>query len=111
MYLIKIFTNILDQPIELKTTNPNSVIVGTNEYSEKIGTRIRVIDTNYYLKVVIDDKISIDWNRGGYFFFFQSRKRFNFSITFSYTLIFVSLTFRLEKKYIHFSLHKFIKKI
>jgi len=64
MYLIKIFTSILDQPIELKTTNPNSVLVGANEYSDAIGSRIRVIDTNYYLKVVIDHKVSIDWNRG-----------------------------------------------
>ena len=64
LYIVKIWTNILEEPIELKSSNPNSVIVGSNVYTGEIGSRISVIDTNYYLKVVLDDKISIDWNRG-----------------------------------------------
>ena len=64
MYLIKIYTGFLDAPIELKATNPNSVIHGQNEFKNAIGTRVQIIDTNYYLSVHIDEKIRIDWNRG-----------------------------------------------
>ena len=67
MYLIKIYTSFLTHPIELKTTNPNSVIVGANEYPHAIGKRVEIIDTNYYIKILIDGKLSIDWNRGKFF--------------------------------------------
>ena len=63
-------TLIPNQVIEFNTAKPNSVLVGLTEYSNSIGTgdpsthKIRIIDTNYYLKVIINDKVSIDWNRG-----------------------------------------------
>lgn len=63
MYMIKIFTSFLSDPIELKTTNRNSVIVSANTYANYVGNRVQIIDTNYYLKIVIDGMLSIDWNR------------------------------------------------
>ena len=66
MYMVKIFSTATapDQPIELKTSNPNSAIVGSNEFRGTIGDRIKIIDTNYYIKILIDDRVSVDWNRG-----------------------------------------------
>ena len=64
MYMIKIFTSFLSDPIELNTTNRNSVIVSANTYANYVGNRVQIIDTNYYLKIVIDGMLSIDWNRG-----------------------------------------------
>ena len=66
MYMIKIETSYLDAPIELHATNPNSVIVGHNEFTNVIDNRVKIIDTNYYLTVIFDDKISVNWNRGIY---------------------------------------------
>ena len=72
MYMVKIHTDLLPgQAIELNTAKPNSVQVGQTEYFTSIGTgpdpcdhKIRIIDTNYFLKVIINDKVSVDWNRG-----------------------------------------------
>ena len=38
------------------------------EYTDTVGPNIRIIDTNYYLSVLVDDLFSVHWNEGEHTF-------------------------------------------
>ncbi|RUS87493.1 hypothetical protein EGW08_004747 [Elysia chlorotica] len=64
LHIVSIKTPYYPDPILLKSTNPGTVLMGGTEYINTVGPNIQIIDTNYYLSLLVDDLFSVHWNEG-----------------------------------------------